>query len=56
MWPVTASLWAAPGSTFYVGGGIGGRYVFLEKQGTRLPPNEFDPDFWTATAGLAIKL
>jgi hypothetical protein len=32
-----------------------GRYIFLDKQKSELPPNTFDPDFWSASAGLAIK-
>jgi len=34
---------------------LNGRYVFLKKETSALPPNEFDPDFWTTTLGLAIK-
>ncbi len=34
---------------------LNGRYVFMEKQRSQLPPNEFDPDFWSMSAGLAIK-
>lgn len=34
---------------------LNGRYVFLKKESSALPPNEFDPDFWTTTLGLAIK-
>jgi len=52
----------------HVGGGIkmplapsvaldlGGRYVFLQTQESPLVPDEFDPDFWTMTLGLAIGL
>jgi hypothetical protein len=34
---------------------LNGRYVFLEKQESALPPANFDPDFWSTTVGLAIK-
>jgi hypothetical protein len=34
---------------------LNGRYVFLEKAETQLPPREFDPDFWTTTVGLAFR-
>lgn len=97
-WPVTASLWLAPSSGFYAGGGVGwyhttldyedelgfadvthqrfgvhlggglgvplgdavaldlnGRYVFLKKEESALPPGEFDPDFWTTSVGLAFR-
>jgi hypothetical protein len=98
-WPVTASLWLAPVSVLYAGGGVGwyhttydydasiplaqdhtdqkfgvhlggglmiplasivgvdlnGRYVFLEKETSELPPQEFDPDYWSTTVGLAFK-
>lgn len=33
---------------------LNGRYVFLDPQQSDLPPNEFDPDFWSTSAGLAI--
>ena len=51
----------------HVGGGLGvplgpslaidlnGRYVFLEKEESALPPAEFDPDFWSTTLGLAFR-
>lgn len=31
-----------------------GRYVFLEKQSTSLASGDFDPSFWTISAGLAV--
>ncbi len=34
---------------------LNGRYVFMKKQASQLPPNSFDPDFWSTTVGLAIK-
>jgi hypothetical protein len=34
---------------------LNGRYVFLEKDEGGLPPEEFDPDFWSTTLGLAIQ-
>ncbi len=34
---------------------VNGRYVFLSKQISDLPPNKFDPSFWSTTAGLAIR-
>jgi hypothetical protein len=34
---------------------LNGRYVFLDKEQSQLPPNEFDPDFWTTSLGLAIR-
>lgn len=98
MWPLTASLWATPLPTLYVGGGVGwyhttleyepslglvneteqefgvhlgggfaiplapmaaidlqGRYIFMDDQQSQLPPNEFDPDFWSTSVGLAIR-
>src|SRR6266850_963917 len=33
-----------------------GRYVWLQKQESRLVPQKFDPNFWTMSLGLAIKL
>lgn len=38
-----------------VGLDVQGRYVFLEKAESKLPPQEFDPDYWTTSIGLAIK-
>jgi hypothetical protein len=50
----------------HVGGGIkvpftpgvaldlGGRYVFMQDQESRLVPEKWDPDFWTLSAGLAL--
>ena len=32
-----------------------GRYVMLREEDSRLVPSTFDPDFWTASVGLAIK-
>ncbi|MGH7724833.1 MAG: outer membrane beta-barrel protein [Candidatus Eiseniibacteriota bacterium] len=52
----------------HLGGGLGiplgskatvdlnGRYVFMKKQSAPLPPEEFDPDFWTTSVGLAFRL
>jgi hypothetical protein len=34
---------------------LNGRYVFMEKQASQLPPNEFNPDFWSTSLGLALK-
>ncbi len=34
---------------------LNGRYVFLTTERSQLPPNRFDPDFWTTTLGLAIR-
>jgi hypothetical protein len=34
---------------------LNGRYVFLETEQSQLPPNEWDPDFWSTTLGLAIQ-
>jgi opacity protein-like surface antigen len=34
---------------------LSGRYVFLTSQRSQLPPNTFDPDYWTTTMGLAIR-
>jgi opacity protein-like surface antigen len=34
---------------------LNGRYVFLDPQESDLPPNEFDPDFWSTSVGLSIK-
>ena len=38
-----------------VGLDFNGRYVMLQDQDAKLVPEKFNPDFWTATAGLAIK-
>ena len=32
-----------------------GRFIFMEKQRSQLPPNEFDPDFWSTSVGLAFR-
>jgi Outer membrane protein beta-barrel domain len=34
---------------------LNGRYVFLDKANSNLPPQQFDPDFWSTTLGLAIR-
>ncbi len=34
---------------------LSGRYIFLEKQESQLTPEKFDPDFWSASLGLAVK-
>lgn len=34
---------------------LNGRYVMLRDQESRLVPEDFDPDFWTLSLGLAIK-
>jgi hypothetical protein len=33
-----------------------GRYVFMESQESKLVPTKFDPDFWSMSLGLALKL
>jgi hypothetical protein len=33
---------------------LNGRYVFLQDQESKLIPDEFNPDFWSLTLGLAI--
>jgi opacity protein-like surface antigen len=33
---------------------LNGRYVFMDKQNSQLPPAQFNPDFWSTTLGLAI--
>lgn len=33
-----------------------GRYVMLESQETQLIPEQFDPDFWTMSLGVAFRL
>ena len=38
-----------------VGLDLQGRYVFLDKGGTPLPPQSFNPDYWTTSVGLAIR-
>ncbi|HYM80330.1 MAG TPA: outer membrane beta-barrel protein [Candidatus Limnocylindria bacterium] len=38
-----------------VGLDLNGRYIFLEQETSQLPPNEFDPDYWSTSLGLAIK-
>jgi len=35
---------------------VTGRYVFLQKQESRLVPRTFDPDYWTLSLGLAFRL
>jgi len=34
---------------------LNGRYVFMDSQQSQLPPQQFDPDFWSTTLGLAIR-
>jgi len=34
---------------------LGGRYVMMREQESRLVPTKFDPDFWMTSLGLAIK-
>jgi len=34
---------------------LNGRYVFLEDQHSELVPDKFNPDFWSASLGLALK-
>jgi opacity protein-like surface antigen len=34
---------------------LNGRYVFLDEVADKLSTEEFDPDFWTTSLGLAIK-
>lgn len=34
---------------------LNGRYVFLEDQESKLIPEKFNPDFWSASLGLALK-
>jgi len=34
---------------------VNGRYIFMKDQASQLPPNSFDPDFWTTTVGLAFR-
>jgi len=34
---------------------LNGRYVMLRDQESRLVPEQFDPDFWTLSLGLALK-
>jgi hypothetical protein len=38
-----------------VGLDLNGRYVMLRDQESRLVPEEFNPDFWTLSLGLAFK-
>jgi hypothetical protein len=33
---------------------LNGRYVFLDQQRSQLPPNHFNPDYWTGSLGLAF--
>jgi hypothetical protein len=42
----------APG----VAADLTGRYVFLERQESRLGPGTFNPDYWTLSLGLAFRL
>lgn len=39
-----------------VGLDLSGRYVMLRPQESRLVPEKFDPDYWTTSLGLSIKL
>ena len=39
----------------FAGVDLNGRYVFLKKERSQLPPAQFDPDFWTTSLGLAIR-
>ena len=32
-----------------------GRYIFMGDKSSELPPNSYDPDFWTTSVGLAIR-
>jgi len=34
---------------------VGGRYVWMRPQDSRLVPEKFNPDFWNTTLGLEIK-
>jgi len=67
--PVTASLWASPVPMLYAGGGVRfsmapmvgldlqGRCVFLGElgeQSSQLAAGDFNPSFWTVSAGLTI--
>lgn len=38
-----------------VGLDLNGRYIFMKKQHSELPPESFNPDFWTTSLGLAFK-
>jgi opacity protein-like surface antigen len=33
-----------------------GRYVFMREQESRIVPEKFNPDFWTLSLGIALKL
>jgi opacity protein-like surface antigen len=37
-----------------VGVDLNGRYVFLQKDNSQLPPYQYNPDYWTTTLGLAF--
>jgi hypothetical protein len=39
-----------------VGVDVTGRYVFLQKQESRLIPESFNPNYWTLSLGLAFRL
>lgn len=34
---------------------LNGRYVFLDQQRSQLPPNHFNPDYWTTSLGVAFR-
>ena len=34
---------------------LNGRYIFMKDQASQLPPNSFDPDFWSTSVGLAFR-
>lgn len=38
-----------------VGLDLNGRYIFMKQGDESLVPQEFDPDFWSTSAGLAIR-
>ena len=33
---------------------LNGRYIFMTKERSELPPQEFNPDYWSTSLGLAI--
>ena len=38
-----------------VGLDLNGRYIFMTRDRSELPPQEFNPDYWSTSLGLAIK-
>ena len=65
--PITLQSWTTDKIGVHLGGGLlvplaprlgldaNGRYIFMQKNNDIHPPTSFNPDFWTASLGLAIQ-